>query len=211
MKVIDLSHTIENFMQVFPGSAAVRLESVASVEDDGYAEKEIHISSHVGTHIDVPAHLFHGGETIDSMSPDRFIGRGFCLPVPGDEGSVIHRRHLEPFEESISGAEFLLLASGWESLWGTEQYQDNFPLLSRDAANYLTGFALKGIGVDTISVDPVNSIHLTNHNLLLEHMLIVENLCGLAPLNERTFVFSCLPLKICGGDGSPVRAVAILD
>ena len=209
MKIFDLSHTIDNFIQVFPGSPSVRLEVMSSVEEDGIAEKAIHLTTHVGTHVDVPAHLLAAGETVDTIGLDRFVGKGFCLSLAGFGESVIHRRHLEPHAEKIREVEFLLLATGRDKWWGDSRYLEDYPVLSRDAADFLISFPLKGVGVDTISVDPLNSIHLPIHNVLLKRMVVVENLTGLHHLPEENFLFSCLPLKIAKGDGSPVRAVAI--
>jgi kynurenine formamidase len=65
------------------------------------------------------------------------------------------------------------------------------------------------VGVDAPSVDPVGSSDFAVHRLLLgSGKILVENLRGLEGLPEGRFTFSCLPLAIAGGDGSPVRAAA---
>ncbi|NTU87725.1 MAG: cyclase family protein, partial [Chlorobiaceae bacterium] len=85
--------------------------------------------------------------------------------------------------------------------------------LSSEAAAWLAGFQLKGIGVDMVSVDPSDSEEYPLHNLFLANgTLIVENL--VYPdrrLLGTGFQFFCLPLKIEGAEASPVRAVALLD
>jgi kynurenine formamidase len=84
-------------------------------------------------------------------------------------------------------------------------------VLHRDAALYLTSFNLKGIGSDTISFDPVDSVELpVHHILLLKGLILIENLVNLTSLPKHNFAFSCFPLKIKNGDGSPVRAVGIV-
>jgi len=47
--------------------------------------------------------------------------------------------------------------------------------------------------------------------IFAQNMVIIENLADLKPLLDKEFVFSCLPLKIVDADGSPIRAIAIVD
>jgi kynurenine formamidase len=47
--------------------------------------------------------------------------------------------------------------------------------------------------------------------LLKNEIILLENLCNLNQLFGKTFILSCLPIKIKGGDGSPVRACAIIN
>jgi len=112
----------------------------------------------------------------------------------------------------LEGCEFVLFHTGWSRLWGKETYFEGFPVLAPAAAHWLADRELKGIGFDAVSVDPVGSADYPNHRILFRKgMLSIENLTGLEPLIGRRFLFSCLPLKIEEADGSPVRAVAILD
>ncbi len=104
-----------------------------------------------------------------------------------------------------------LLHTGWSQFWGTEDYFGNFPVLHPDAATYLSAFNLKGIGSDTISFDPVDSVELPVHHILLSAgIILIENLVNLNKLPQHDFTFSCFPLNIKNGDGSPVRAVGIV-
>jgi kynurenine formamidase len=84
--------------------------------------------------------------------------------------------------------------------------------LSGNAADWICGFGLKGLGVDTISVDPPQAPGLPVHRRLLEQqMILVENLNRLQGLPQSGFTFFALPLRIQDGDGSPVRAVAMIS
>jgi arylformamidase len=86
-----------------------------------------------------------------------------------------------------------------------------FPVLDQQAADYLVEYNLKGIGADTISFDPLNDHELRVHKIFLSHgIVLIENLTNLENLPNSPFIFSCLPLRIKDGDGSPVRAVGIV-
>lgn len=88
-----------------------------------------------------------------------------------------------------------------------------FPVLSKVACSWLINFELKGVGLDVISIDPVDdTLDLINHRIVLgKGMVIIENLTNLDLIGDELFTFSCLPLKIENADGSPVRAIAILE
>ncbi len=119
---------------------------------------------------------------------------------------------LQKEETRIAAVDFVLFHSGWERFWADAEYFGAYPVLSADAARWLSGFKLKGVGVDMVSLDEVDSTSLAVHRALLaKNMVLVENLANLESLIGKEFVFSCLPLKIADADGSPVRAVAIID
>lgn len=113
-------------------------------------------------------------------------------------------------EARIKDSDFLLIHTGWDKKWKTDDYSGSFPVLSVAAANYLTSLNLKGVGVDAISVDPIDSSEMPVHHALLgAGMILAENLKNLSELPESGFYFSAFPLKIKEADGSPIRAVAI--
>ena len=71
----------------------------------------------------------------------------------------------------------------------------------------------KGLGFDTIGIDPIADEGLTRHRLLLSQrdIVIIENLTNLDKIGEGLFLFAALPLKYENADGAPVRAVAMLE
>jgi kynurenine formamidase len=92
------------------------------------------------------------------------------------------------------------------------------PTLTTDAASWLTQFGLNGIGIDSFSVDKVISAEVVtedtmpNHYIILgSDILLIENLTNLDKLPTDIFIFQCLPLNIENADGSPVRAMAIIE
>ena len=212
MKVIDLSHVISESMPVFPGTEPPRIVDAFTNDRHGFAEKSLHLLSHTGTHIDAPGHLLAGAPRLDEFAAGSFIGPGLVIDVSSLGGSRIDVDHVKEYEGRLRAAEFALLHSGWAGKWGSNGYFSGFPVLSPQTAEWLSGFGLKGVGVDMISVDEVDSSALAVHKTFMaKNMLIVENLAGLERLIGKNFIFSCLPLKIADADGSPVRAVAIME
>jgi len=207
MRVFDLSHPIQPGMPLFPGTPQPRLEPLASLEGEGYAERWLALASHTGTHIDAPAHLLPGGKGLDGFPAGHFIGPGWRLPV---QGPLIRLEDLLPFATRLRSVRFVLLHTGWDTRWGAPDYFTGFPVLTEEAAAWLATFELAGLGIDAPSLDPVESQALPNHRTFLtRNTCLIENLRGLQALGEECFTFSCLPLPFPEADGCPVRAVAM--
>lgn len=210
MMIIDLTHIMKEGMPIFPGTQKPEFVDINTLEKDGFAQKLIKLCSHVGTHIDAPSHVYEGKNSLDEFSVDKFMGKGIVINVKGMES--IELETVRKYEEKINDAEFILFRSGWDEYWGEEKYFGDFPALSEEAAKWIGDQDLKGVGVDAISMDRMLDEELPIHKILLEKgFIFIENLKGLGELLDREFIFSCLPLKIEGADGSPVRAVAIIS
>ncbi len=206
MRIVDLTHVMHTGMPVYPGTPPVRLEPEAVCERDGYRETRLSFCSHVGTHMDAPAHVFPDGVTLDRLPPERFSGRAVLLDCRGRERVTEDMLRALPRD----GVRFVLLRTGWEEHYGTDAYHEGFPVLTRGAAERLARGGLWGIGVDAVSVDPVDA-ELDNHRILLgAGLVIAENLCNLGALPER-FEFEALPLLFENADGAPIRAIARTD
>ena len=155
MTVIDLTHTIREDMPVYPGTEPPRLTTACTVSQCGYRETLLHMYSHTGTHMDAPAHMMDGAPTLDSFGPDRFVGRGYVLDCRGL--SQIPLDLLLQHEAALRDTDFLLFCTGWDQYWGADAYYEGFPCLTEEAARFVAGLPLKGVGEDSISLDPCNS------------------------------------------------------
>ncbi len=232
MRVIDLTQTLKEDMPLFPGTPVPKFNVKYTVESDGFREMEIAFYSHTGTHLDTPAHVLRKGKTLEEFGVDRFLGPGLVLDFSRISGGKITleifeqelnqslarlkgRRNNSSDEEAVSdeellaAIEYLLFYTGWDKKWGTDSYFFGAPVLSEAAARRLTTLNLKGVGIDALSVDPMEGNMLLAHRILLEQeMIIVENLKNLGELLDQDFEFFGLPLKISGGEGSPIRGIA---
>jgi kynurenine formamidase len=208
MKIIDLSHIINPDISVFPGTEKPVFERK---EIEGYPEVKITMYTHTATHMDAPIHIIKGARTLDELPIDRFMGKAIVIDCKHLAGKNITLDFLKQFVDKIKNIEFILFNSGWSAKWKTDAYFENFPTLTQEAATWLTQFKLKGIGLDSISLDPVPDLTLPNHKIVLaKEILIIENMTNLDSLPNEEFIFQCFPLKIEKADGSPVRAVGMV-
>ncbi len=211
MKAVDLSHTLHSGMPVYPGTMPPVFKACSDILRDGYLETDMHLWSHTGTHLDAPAHLLPHGETLEGMDLDRFAGKGCVLDMTQVRGRNIEVNDLKPHSGLISDSKFVLIQTGWSKFWGRDEYLQAYPAINPEAARWLAETGIMGLGLDTISPDPLDAPGLPAHHELLERgCLIIENLTHLGKLPAQGFTFLCLPLKLENGDGSPLRAAALL-
>lgn len=171
---------------------------------------QLHIGTHVGTHIDAASHFIPHGRTISDYPPERFLLPGIVVPITGrndDEplGPDVFADHLA----ALPAGGALLLHLGWDRYWKTERYLRH-PYLTRETAQFLVERGVSIVGLDALNVD--STVQETDHAhavLLGNDVLIVENLTRLHQLLPGVvYQFSFLPLALSGLDGSPIRAIA---
>ena len=155
MKMLDLTHCITPEMPVYPGTEPPRLTSACTMEKDGFRETLLQMYSHTGTHMDAPAHMLPSGRTLDDFPAETFAGRGFVVDCRG--AAEITLPMLRRQEEALGEAEFLLFCTGWDRYWGQPRYYEGFPCLTAEAAEYVASLGLKGVGEDSISLDPCDT------------------------------------------------------
>jgi len=210
MRIIDLTHLIETTMPVFPGTEPPLLLEANTIAADGFAEKRLTLYSHTGTHMDAPAHMLAGGKTLDAYPVSDFYGKAVLIDVHDRILEQIGLEHLASLEDRLRDADFLVLRTGWAERWGTEEYFEGFPSLTTEAAAWVVGLGIKGIGTDAISIDRMQDTDFAVHHVLFNAgLFVIENLANLDQVGQE-FILGCFPLKIHDADGSPARAVAFI-
>jgi kynurenine formamidase len=212
VKIIDLSHTIHEGMPVYPGDPLPAIRRALTHEENYCHVDELRLGSHTGTHVDAPYHFLEAGRTIDAVPVERFLGPGVIVDVSAQPAlSPIGEADLAPSARAIQVGDFVLLRTDWDRFFGTPEYLRH-PFLGAGGARFLLGRGVALVGIDAMSVDPSaadaeNAAYPAHDILLGGGVLIVENLRDLRRVPETRGLFSFLPLKLKGSDGSPVRAV----
>ncbi len=212
MKVFDLTHTISENMPVYPGTETPKLTTARTIRENGFNETLLHMYSHTGTHIDAPAHLFETGAALESFDGTQFVGTAIVIDCSelGKDG-CIDMSFIERNRALADKAEFLLFRTGWDEYWGNMAYYSGFPCITGEVADYIVATGKKGVGLDTISIDPIGSASLENHRRILGQgtVVIIENLCNLDKLGGGLFGLIAAPLKFINADGAPARVFAV--
>ncbi|MBN1500365.1 MAG: cyclase family protein [Spirochaetes bacterium] len=203
--IINLSHIIHEEMPVFPGSDRPVITNRFSIEKNGFSENSICLLSHTGTHIDAPAHLIPGGRTLDRYDISKFKGKAFLIDLNNQTGFTENN-------SEISLSDFIIFRTGWHQYWGEERYFESFPVPSQEMIEFCCSLKLKGVGIDTPSIDRIESVSFENHRqLFASDMIIIENLNNLSQLKQTVFELTALPLTVINSDGFSATVIAEHD
>lgn len=209
MTIVDLTHTIKETMPLWPGTPAVRLEPLSTIEENGSQETMLHCSTHSGTHVEAPAHLLAGGVSLDTLNPNQFAGQGIVLDCRNRK--TISLAMLQSYAADLNRVEYVLFYTGSGRNWLSSAYYEEYPVLSEDAARYLASLQLKGVGIDAISFDEFTDGDLPIHKILMRSgKLLMENLRNLKNLIGKDFLLVAAPLKILNAEAAPARVFAVL-
>jgi arylformamidase len=213
-RLIDLSHPLEHGQLNFPFDPKITVLVHNTIASIGYNITQISMATHQGTHLDVPYHFYDDGKTVDQMPLDRFYGPatkidlapGTCLAAK----TPITVEMLKPHAAKFQPGAKVIYRTGWDRMFGTPECFSDFPSLTLEAARWIAERRIGLLGMDTLTPSTDwKEVHLA---LLKEgvEIVIVEGLAHLETLPEQ-FVFVGFPLNIKGRDGSPIRAVAIVE
>lgn len=207
-RLIDLS------LPLVPGSRGVAMESTYTVERDGWNAAIWQLYSHAATHMDAPVHFAAGSETIDQTPLTTCMGAAWVVSIPDPKpGALLTVEDLGRAETDFQPGECLLLRTGWSRhVDNLALYRDGLPRIADDLAHWCVDRRVRILGVEPPSVADVNNIEEVTriHRILLGGgVTIVEGLTQLDQLTQERVFFAALPLKLKGGDGSPVRAFAV--
>jgi kynurenine formamidase len=227
IEIIDLSQEIYTGMPVFPGLPEVKISVHISHEEwDGITGSEVatpavnrlEMGEHAGTHVDALNHMGrqYQENSIDTMSLSTFYTQGICLDLSYKglqeliEIADLERTLLEADLEIKQGDTVLLYTDHYRRAFGTDDWQHG-PGVSAEAARWLGEKGIAAFGVETMAPGVIKLSNKEVHRICGElGFTHYENLVNLHQLIGRgRFRFIGLPLKIRGGTGSPVRAVAV--
>ena len=211
-RVIDLSVP----MRVDDPRGTLRFEPYRTLANDRANITLVTFDTHFATHLDAPSHQLADAPTLETVDLNKCVGPATVLDLSEKcSGSSIDRSDLEPFASLVRPGARLLLRTDWNERYGKAGHNDGYPALTIEVAEWLVGRGVSLVGVDTPSVAPVyagmemtNAVHAP---LLNARVVLVENLCRLKEIPTGPFTFIALPLLLPGLDGSPVRAVAVVE
>lgn len=207
-RLVDLT------LPLVPGARGVAAESKCTVAREGWNAATWHLYSHAGTHMDAAIHFDAGPETIDTKPLAQCLGPAWVVNLaPVAPRAVLTVAHLGPVAARLAPGDSLLLRTDWHRHAADPAlYRDALPRVGEDLATWCVARRVKILGVEPPSVADVNHLpEVTRlHRLLLGGgVTIVEGLAHLDQLTEERVYFFALPLRLAGGDGSPVRAFAV--
>lgn len=202
----DLSMPLSEKTAPFPlDTPFSRVETMRMEDGDACNVTAITMSVHVGTHVDAPYHYDEQGMRIDEVALDRYMGKAHVFTVMSRGGDGVQVISADDVQRLDISAERVLLRTLTYPEY--DAFHANFASIAPDAIDVLAERGVRLIGVDTPSVDEATSKTLPAHARCRERgILILENL-RLEHVPDGIYELIALPLRIIGGDASPVRAI----
>lgn len=202
MRFIDISRPIRTGMPVWPGDTPADFRFVATIPQGAAVNVgRLTMSVHTGTHTDAPFHYNHTGARIDEVPPATFIGPARVVDI---RGHATITTALLAVHDFAATPRVLFKSDSWPD---PAVFPPGWPLLAPDVPAWLAARGVQLVGLDVPSIDHLQSKDLAIHHACdAANLIILENL-DLRAVAPGVYELIALPLRIAGGDGSPVRAV----
>jgi arylformamidase len=201
VEIFDISQTLKPGMAVWPGDPEFLQEPVLRiVRGDVSNLMAIRMGTHTGTHIDAPLHVADSGTDAAGIPLRNCFGPARVLSIAA--APCIRASDLLPLD--WRGVERVLFKTA-SAVPGA--FNPEFIYLAEDASAFLAGKGMLLVGTDAPSVDPFESRDLPSHRILTGNGTAILEGIRLNAVLPGDYSLVCLPLKIAGADGSPVRAI----
>jgi kynurenine formamidase len=233
-QLVDLSHGFGRSTLYWPTSSS---KFTLTRDADGptpggwfYAANSLSTPEHGGTHLDAPRHFAESGRTTDQIPLDQLMAPAIVIDASAaaskDRDYRLTREAVLAFEKVngvIPRGSVVLMRTGWSRYWpdaktylGDDTPGDasklSFPSFGVEAARLLVEERGVGaLGIDTASIDYGRSTDFQVHRVAAARNVPgFENLTNLDRLPARGAFIIALPMKIEGGSGGPLRAIALV-
>jgi kynurenine formamidase len=194
-----------------PPLPQVEVRQVADLKREGWNGHALVLHTLAGTYIEAADHLFPGRETIANLPLERFIARAVVaqLAQKSPLEPVTARELAAAVTDDPRGAA-LLVATGWDTMWGRPGFVERCPYFLPEAMDWVVQSGARLLGVDVPSVqDPRHDDGELNRRFFAEERLLLAPLVNLRRVGNGRYTLVALPLNIPDVSGTPVRAVLI--
>jgi kynurenine formamidase len=168
----------------------------------------IEMVANTGTYVDSPFHRYPDGKDLAAL-PLTSLANLDCVVarIPSGRERAINRL---PFSAADVRGRAVLVQTGWDRFWRSDQYFEGHPHLTGELAEWLVAAGAVLVGIDAFNIDSVDTGERPVHSVLLSHDIpIVEHLTGLAAIPERGSRFFAVPVKVKACGTFPVRAFSV--
>ena len=220
-RFVELDHVVSAGMITYPGlpgpeitphltRQASRAHYAPGVE---FEIDRISMVGNTGTYLDSPFHRFPGGTDLAGLSLEGLADLpAVVVRTAGTGRRAVDVGSLAAYD--VGGAA-VLLHTGGDAGWGTDDYARDAPYLTEAGARWLVDHDAALVGIDAVNIDdvaPAAAGARPAHTLLLAAGIpIVEHLTGLEQLPPYGARFTAAPPRIAGFGTFPVRAYAAVS
>lgn len=203
-QIFDITRTINPSLAVWPGDTPFSAQVITAIKEGSSINlTTLTMSSHMGTHVDAPYHFLDDDLTMEQVPLEAYLGPATVVTVQREAGPLL--------PEDFPGLEWSqvqrLLVHSVASAKPLDQFPTEFVYPSPELAELMAQHGVVLFGSDAPSMDDMNSKTLPGHKALRRHRIAILEGLLLTGVPDGAYELIALPLKIAGGDGSPVRAI----
>lgn len=204
MKIYDITRPISPTLAVWPGDTPFSAQAILEMRrGDPVNLTSLTLSSHTGSHADAPYHFIPTGLTFEQIPLAAYVGLVTVVTVQRTEGPLTPADFPDL---DWSGLSRLLIHSAASHL-PAYQFPTHIVYPSPELADFMGQRGVVLFGSDAPSMDHLDSKSLPGHHALARNGIAILEGLLLAAVSDGEYELIALPLKIEGGDGSPVRAI----
>ncbi|MET7768175.1 cyclase family protein [Nocardia sp. NPDC005366] len=228
-RLVSLSHIHDPATTpLFPGDPEFRVDTVATIADDGYYLRTVRQGEHTGTHWGAPIHFHADGLAADELDPEDLLLpavkidlRAQCAADRDYAITVADLRDWESRHGRIPDCSAIVAWTGWDAKWGSPDF-----LGIGESAGHQPGFAVDtvewllrtgrlgrrgALGIDTFGPDVGTDGGYTVSRLLYrDHRISLECLAGLAELPHTGAWILVGGPRYRAGSGGPATIFGLL-
>ena len=202
---IDISVPLRTGLVHWPGDPEPIFERISEIDQGSEANVTLcRMTAHTGTHLDAPCHFIKGAAGIDQFPLEVGIGPARVVTVPQSCNAIgpaeIAAVKIQPSER------ILFKTRNSNALWPQQDFKTDFVALNASGARRLVECGASLVGVDYLSVGLFEGDGPETHRTLMSGGTWILEGLDLTGVDDGDYEMVCLPLRIAGADGSPVRA-----
>jgi arylformamidase len=203
-KIYDITRTLNPALAAWPGDTPFSAEIITAIKHGAAINlTTLTVSSHIGTHVDAPYHFLDNDLTIEHLPLEGYLGPATVVTVAREAGPLL--------PNDFPGLDWprvkRLLVHSMASTKPLDQFPTDYVYPSPELADFMAASGIVLFGCDAPSMDEMNSKTLPGHKALRRHNIAILEGLLLTDVPDGAYELIALPLKIHGGDGSPVRAI----
>ena len=206
MDYIDVTYPVDETLRIYPGDPLYTVKPYLAVaRGDLCNVAAFSMGCHTGTHMDAPLHFVEGAASVDQVDLSRINGEARVIEYKGGPGSDISVDFLESC--NIQPKERVIFKTSNSRRFGGRTLLDDYTAIDEAAADWLVRKQVSCIGIDYMTIEPAKSTDGAVHRCVLGAAILVIESLDLRETAAGRYRLVCLPLRLAGLDGSPVRAL----
>ncbi|KAK4401686.1 Cyclase-like protein 2 [Sesamum angolense] len=195
------------------GQFLTLLTSMKNGSDYNFSEMKLPV--HSGTHVDAPGHMydnyFDEGYDVDTLDLRVLNGPALLIDVPRDKNITAEVMKSLNIPKGVRRVLFRTLNTDRRLMYKKE-FDTSYVGFMKDGAQWLVDNTdIKLVGIDYLSVAAFADL-IPSHLVLLRgrDIILVEGL-KLDDVQPGIYSVHCLPLRLVGAEGSPIRCILIKE